>query len=258
VQQALRDLARAEGVAADEGLIAKVAEDAGKATGRVQIAAIAETTPQTRRIAVARPDLVAEYEKLIDAKLPSVMQGVLARQAATPNRTLLAQLRVQFDQLRRQVGGAQRLTDAQRDAANTILRQARRAAGEDFDNVQKAVWRRLRNAREHPDLAAIEGQLRAQGDVSGPRSGALRLHTVTAAGEESFEPMNIEHRVRRSDNPWLYNDPRNLLATDAAQNQQYLESLRKQGSVWPSGEVEDFVVRYGLNDEGWDFRPGPR
>jgi hypothetical protein len=45
---------------------------------------------------------------------------------------------------------------------------------------------------------------------------------------------------------------------DAAQNQRYLESLRQYGGVWPTDVVEDFVIRYRLNSQGIDFRPGPR
>jgi hypothetical protein len=257
VQQALRDLARAEGVAASEPLIAEVASRAGEAMSRVQAAGL-DVVPVARELAVSRPELVAEYERLVDERLPAVMRDVLSRQRATPNRTRLAQLRTQLDQLRRRVGDARQLTDAQRDLANQILRDARQAAEADWGNVRTAVWRRLRNPRRNPDLAAIEQQLRAAGDVQGPRTGALSVRTRGATGDLGFQEMNIEHRVRRSDNPWLYNDPENLLLTDAAQNQQYLESLRQQGSIWPSDAVEEFVVRFGLNDQGIDFGPRGR
>jgi hypothetical protein len=258
IQQALRDLARAEGVAADESMIAKVAARAGTAMGDVQAAGTLEIELQIRELAVSQPQLVADYERLVNEKLPAVMREVLARQGSTPPRVRLAQLRTQFDQLRAQVGDAQRLTNAQRDDANRILRAARDASEADFNNVRDAVWRRLRNLRRNPDLAAIEQQLRAAGDVQGPRSGALRVRMASPEGETSFESMNLEHRVRRSDNPWLYNSPENLIASDAAQNQQYLESLRQQGSIWPSGAVEEFVVRHGLNDQGINFQPHSR
>ena len=64
--------------------------------------------------------------------------------------------------------------------------------------------------------------------------------------------------MRLSDNPWLAKQNRNILLTDAPQNQQYLEGLRQQGSVWPSDPVETFVVRHQLNDEGIDFSPATR
>ena len=78
------------------------------------------------------------------------------------------------------------------------------------------------------------------------------------AGATSFESMNIEHRVRLSDNPWRYNEGANLLLSDSAQNQQYLEALRKEGSIWPTDAVEEFVVRFALNDQGIDFAPQSR
>jgi hypothetical protein len=258
VKQALRDLARAEGVAADMATIEAVAQRTGSAVSELQAAAIVELTPQTRNLAVARPDLVAEYERLVTERLPDVVRDVLAHQGQTPNRTRLAQLRREFDQLRTEVGDAQRLTSDQRDTAHQILREARDLARDDFDNVRDGVWRRLRNPRRNPDLAQIEQQLRTAGDVQGPQTGALRLRTAGATGDIGFDPMNIEHRVRLSDNPWLYNDPANMLASDAAQNQQYLESLRQQGSIWPSNAVEEFIVRFGLNDQGINFAPHSR
>jgi hypothetical protein len=77
---------------------------------------------------------------------------------------------------------------------------------------------------------------------------------VDATGAVRFEPMNIEHRTRLSDNPWLYDNRGNLIITDAAQNQQYLEALRKFG-VWPTGRIEDFVIRHELNRQNVDFSP---
>jgi hypothetical protein len=262
VQQALRDLAHAEGVVADEGLIAEVAARAGKATERAQASAAVRVAAPARRLAVRQPELVAEYERLVDERLPQIMDDVLQRQGATPTRTRLAQLRGQFDQLRAQVGPGQRLTTAQRDLANDILREARQLAEDDWGNVRNAVWRRLRNARQNPDLAAIEAQLRAEGDVGGTGRGALRLRMATEGPGgttiESFQEMNLEHRVRRSDNPWLYNDRQNLILSDVAQNQQYLESLRRHGSIWPTGDIEEFVVRHALNDQGLSFAPATR
>lgn len=81
-------------------------------------------------------------------------------------------------------------------------------------------------------------------------TGTLQIKVRRANGTESFEPLNLEHRVRLSDNPWLAKGNRNIILTDAPQNQQHLEALRKQGSVWPTDAVETFVVRHKLNDEG--------
>jgi hypothetical protein len=217
-----------------------------------------ELRPQTRGLAVSQPRLVAEYERIVNARLPDVMRDVLAGQRSTPTRVRLTQLRAQFDQLRARVGNRQQLTTAERDTANQILREAREAARADFGNVRDAVWQRLRNPAQHPELAQIEQQLRAAGDVAGPQTGAPRVRTVNLAGDFAFEPLNLEHRVRLSDNPWLYNRPENLLASDASQNQQYLEALRQEGSIWPTDAVEDFIVRYGLNDQGIDFAPRSR
>jgi len=265
VEQALRDSARGGDVVADERLIADVAEKAGRATERVQAAGIERLAGPSRRLDVTRPELVAKYEALVDEKLPDIVKDVLKRQgkrAPTPARQRLAQLRTQFDALQAEVGGAVELTAAQRDTANTILREARDLARDDFDNVRDAVWRRLRSARQHPDLASIETELRAAGDVGASREGALALRTVRERPggvlEESFQSMNLEHRTRLSDNPWLYNNPENLLATDVGQNQQYLETLRQRGSIWPTSTTEDFIVRHSLNDENWDFRPRTR
>jgi hypothetical protein len=258
IRQALRDLARAEGVAADEALINAAARTSGEAVVRAQTAAVEASVPQSRTLAVSQPQLVARYQELVNQRLPQVMQDVLAGQRPTANRARLAQLRQQFDQLRSQVGDSQRLTQAQRDLANDLLREARDLASDDFGTVRKAVWRRLRDPRRNPDLAQIEQQLRAAGDVGGPRTGALRVRMTDASGTPSFDSMNIEHRVRLSDNPWGYNEGENLIVSDAAQNQQYLEALRQSGSIWPTDAVEEFVVRFRLNDQFIDFAPGTR
>ena len=257
VQQALRDLARAEGVAADEAMIARAARSSGEAVGRVQAAAVEVVPGPTRTTQLAHPELLAEYERRVDELLPSVVQDVLARQRPTTIRAQLAQLRQRFDQLRAQVGDAPRLTAAQRDAANDLLREARTLSEQDFNLVRTAIWRRLRNARRHPDLAALERRMRAAGDLDAGTTGAPRLRTATDQGI-AYDSMNIEHRVRRSDSPWRYNDPTNLIAADSPQNQQYLEAVRREGSIWPTDAVEDFVVRFGLNDQGIDFAPGSR
>src|SRR6266511_2738192 len=206
-------------------------------------------SPQTRRLALSRPALLAEYERVANAKMPAMVADVLSKQGTTPNRARLVQLRQQFDVLRQSVGAGQ-LTAAQRQTANTILREARDLARADFNNVRDALWRRM---RRDPDLLRIEQELQQAGDAaSGGR--ALRVNTQTASGTQ-FEPLGVEHRTRLSDDPWRYNDPANLIVTDAPQNEQFMEALRQHGFVWPTNDIEDFVVRYGLNEEGLDFFP---
>jgi hypothetical protein len=107
-------------------------------------------------------------------------------------------------------------------------------------------------------LQQIENQLVAAGDAQANPTGTLRIKVVRAEGTEAFEPFNIEHKVRLSDNPWLAKSIRNLIFTDAPQNQQYLEALPPAGSVWPTDAVEGFVVQHGLNDEGINFAPRTR
>ncbi|MGW2826951.1 eCIS core domain-containing protein [Streptomyces sp. NPDC001443] len=216
------------------------------------LAAATVISPQTRAPAVSRPALLAQYESVANSRMAAVVLDVLGRQRATAKRTRLTQLRQQFDQLRRQVGSGP-MTPAQRAAANAVLREARDLARDDFDNVRDAIWRRL---RADPDLQRIEAQLQAAGDAA-PGGTALQVNTRTAAGT-LFQSLGVEHRTRLSDDPWRYNDPANLIVTDAAQNEQYLEALRRHGSIWPTGDVEDFVIRHRLNDQGVDFTPGTR
>lgn len=210
-------------------------------------------SPQTRRLALSEPALLAEYERVANSKMPTVVADVLSAQRSTPNRARLLVLRRQFDQLRQSVGEAP-LTQAQRQQANDILREARDLARSDFDNVRKAVWRRL---RQDPDLVMIEQQMQQAGDAAqGGR--ALQVSTEAANGSMIDEPLGLEHRTRLSDNPWAYNDPTNLIVTDASQNEQFLEALRQHGFVWPTDDIEAFVVRNGLNDQALDFAPQAR
>ncbi|MFG3295919.1 hypothetical protein ACGF3G_44965 [Streptomyces sp. NPDC048179] len=44
----------------------------------------------------------------------------------------------------------------------------------------------------------------------------------------------------------------------ATRTEQFLEALRRHGSVWPTGGVEEFVIRHQLNDQGVDFSPDTR
>ncbi|MEU5046273.1 eCIS core domain-containing protein [Streptomyces griseorubiginosus] len=209
-------------------------------------------SPQTRAPAVSQPRLLAQYERVANSKMGAVVLDVLSRQRTTPTRTRLGQLRQQFDQLRGQVGNGP-MTPTQRADANAILREARDLARADFDNVRDAIWRRLRADTE---LRQIEGQLQTAGDAA-QGGTALQVNTRRAAGTQ-FESLGVEHRTRLSDDPWRYNDPANLIVTDAAQNEQYLEALRRHGSIWPTGDVEDFVIRHQLNDQGVDFGPKTR
>jgi hypothetical protein len=208
--------------------------------------------PQTRGPALSRPELLATYEREANARVPALVADVLSNQQSTPARTRLGVLRQQFDQLRQAVGGGQ-LTAAQRLQANQILREARVLSRADFNNVRNGLWLRL---RREPALSGIEQQMRQAGDVqAGGR--ALRVRTQTGAGTK-FEGLGVEHRTRLSDDPWRYNDPANLIVTDAAQNEQFLEALRQHGHIWPAGDTEDFIIRHGLNDQGLYYAPRKR
>lgn len=213
------------------------------------------TTPQTRNVRVANPELVARYEQAANERLPSMVEATIAAERATPGRARLDQLGTDFDGLRAEVGDAPSLTPQQRARADAILREARDLARTDFGNLQGKVMKRL---RADPVLQAIEAQLVAAGDAQSNPTGTLRIKVVKADGTEGFEPFNLEHRIRLSDNPWMAKGTRNIILTDAPQNQQYLEALRQQGSVWPTDAIERFVVRFRLNDQGVDFAPGTR
>ncbi|MFE5869576.1 hypothetical protein ACFQ6V_13135 [Streptomyces roseifaciens] len=120
-------------------------------------------------------------------------------------------------------------------------------------NLQPKVMRQL---RADPALQALESQLVAAGDARLNPTGTLQIKVACSVdGAETFEPLSLEHRVRRSEIPWLAKDSRNIILTDAPQKQRYLESLRKQGSIWPTDPVEAFVVRHQLNDQAVDFDP---
>jgi hypothetical protein len=223
--------------------------------GRVGPEGPVTITPQTRNVRVANPELVARYEQVANERLPDIVDLTLAAERVTPTRTRLNELGADFDALRTQVGDAPDLTPQQRARANDILREARDLARDDFGGLQQKVMRRL---RADPDLQAIETQLIAAGDAQAGPTGTLRIKVNRADGTDAFEPLNLEHRVRLSDNPWLAKGNRNIILTDAPQNQQYLEALRQQGSVWPTDAVEAFVVRFQLNDQGINFSPGTR
>ncbi|MFF7985766.1 hypothetical protein ACFZDK_42775 [Streptomyces sp. NPDC007901] len=201
---------------------------------------------------MSRPGVLAQYERVANSKMGAVVRDVLRGQRSTATRTRLAQPRLRFDQLRGQVGSGP-MTPAQRTDATAILREARNLARADFNNVRDGIWRRL---RADPDLQRIEGRLQDAGDAA-QGGTALQVNTRTAAGTR-FESLGVELRTRLSDDPWRYNDPANLIVTDAPQNEQFLEALRRHGSIWPTGDVEEFVIRHQLNDQGVDFSPDTR
>ncbi len=238
---------------ASEGLV----KPAPGARGARSTGGPVTTAPQSRYVRVSNPGLVARYERLANEQLPGVINQTLAaeRPIPTAGRARLTELGIDFGALRTEVGDAPTLTPQQRARANTILREARDLAREDFSGLQRKVMRRL---RREPALQAVENQLAAAGDARLNPTGTLQIKVFRADGTEGFEPLNLEHRIRLSDNPWLAKNSQNILLTDAPQNQQYLEALRRQGSVWPTDPVEAFVVRHQLNDEGVDFAPGTR
>jgi hypothetical protein len=252
VEQGLDDASRAGDLAIDRSFAEHVAESAG-----AKVDEILELKEPTRHVAVRKPELLAQYERLANAQMPKVVSDVLAAQSKrpTPPRRRLKELAERFTELRREVGAGEQLTDAQRTRAMTILREARKAARKDFQNVQRAIMRRL---RKDPELAELERQLRAAGDISGGATGGIRIRTRTDEGKIVHEPANVEHLRRLSDNPWAYNDPANLVLTDAVQNQHRLEELRKHGWVWPTDDVERFVITHGLHDQAGTRAPGRR
>ncbi|MET0782179.1 MAG: hypothetical protein ABWZ16_11750 [Microbacterium sp.] len=250
LRQALRDRARDADSALDAAFVEDIADDAAET-----LINMLHETPQTRRVSVSRPAVLAEYERLANSKMRGIVSDVLAKQRATPTRKRLEELREEFAALREQVDEGTELTPAQREQALKILAEARDKSRADFNNVRDGVNGRLRKDK---DLRDLEAKLRAAGDVTDDAGGGLRVRTTTDAGDIKFEPLNIEHRVRLSDNPWAYNQYENLLVTDAAQNQQFLEALRKHGGIWPTDDTERFVITHGLHDQKGDFRPGAR
>ncbi len=242
---------------ADKEIDEAFKEEKGKLDVRKTPPKAEESQPQKREPEMSsktRESLLAEYEQVATKKIPQIVREILKDQELTPTRKQLAVLKDRFDKLMGKVGDSPKLTAAQRKEAEEILEEARVLAREDFGNVQKAVWRRL---RQDPDLIEIEKKLRKTGDV-GPGKRALQIPTkrIDESGVE-FESQGLEHRVRLSDDPWLYNHPENLLVTDAAQNEQYLEAIRQHG-IWPTTETEAFVVRHGLSSQPYDFAPGSR
>lgn len=207
----------------------------------------------SRNVGVNDKELLAEYERLADKKLPWMLDLVLAKHASTPTaaRQTLVKLEADFRKLMATVPQGAELTAKQRADATDILREARELARKDFSNVQQAVWEHLRGDE---DLKKIEAKMVAKGDV-GPGEAALRIGTMRTSGK-GYGSMDLEHSARLSDQPLRYNERNNLMVTDAFQNQQFNEALRKHGKVWATDELEAFVIFHRLNDQGIDFMPG--
>ena len=217
-----------------------------------------QSEPRNRKPALSKKqgELLGGYEAKADEKVPKVVAAVLAKQAKTPTptRKRLGVLRDRFEDLMSKVGDAPALTEAQRERADEILTEARELARGDFDTLADSIWRRL---RQDPELLEIEKKLRAA-KVVGPGEGALQIKTkpIKGTGTE-FESLTLEHGVRLSDDPWLYNSPDNLFVTDASQNEQYLEAIRR-GGIWPTSKIEEFVVRHKLSAQKTVYAPGSR
>jgi hypothetical protein len=212
-----------------------------------------ELAPQTRRVAVsdASRTLLAQYERLANQRIRAVLTDVM-RQGSTPNRRELADLLRRFRDLMGQVGEAP-LTPAQRSTAEAILRRARKLSQRDWGNVRNAIWARL---SKDPELSALAERMVAKGDAQIGRLGQLKIRTAHDAGGVKFQALEPDHLVRRTDNPWRYSDPTNLNLTDSAQNQQFLETLRQQGSIWATDDIERFVVGNGLSSQSTTRLPG--
>ncbi|WP_158688099.1 MULTISPECIES: DUF4157 domain-containing protein [Actinomycetes] len=213
--------------------------------------------PQARELAVSSLRLLGEYEQLANAKLPGIVTELTKNPRETSNRVRLASLGADFQALMNEVGDAATLNPSQRRRAEAILSEARPLGKQQYANLRGRITNQL---REDEQLKGIAQQLVRRGDAIDDGRGALKVRIKDKnTGTISYEPLNLEHRIRETDNPWATKLPGNLAVTDAPQNQQYLESLRELGSIWPSGDrVESFVVKHGLNKEGVDFRPGAR
>jgi hypothetical protein len=255
VEQSVKD-AKARSaldIEVDEAFAEYVGKSAGDAVDRVL-----HLSPGTRKTVLSGPAggaLLAKYERVFDSKLEAAIGDVVKRELAPTKakRARLAVLHQRFAAFRAQVGDAVTLTAKQRDDAMTILNEARDLANELWKGLQPKLQKALRADTE---LKAIENEMRALGDVSNKKTGAIRVRVQKADGTIDYESLNIEHKVRKSDNPWRYDDPDNLTATDAPLNQASLETLREHGHIWPEvGSIDDFVVRHGLNRQGKDFAP---
>jgi hypothetical protein len=207
---------------------------------------VLQLAPQTRRAAVANPQLLADYERLANERMAAITRDVLGAQRATPARLRLQVLFQDFESLRRSVGD-RALTEVERQQAMQILREARDLARTDFGTLRTSIWRRM---RADPDLERLARDMAAGSDAQlGRRAGSVRIRTLWDEGDEAYQALEVEHKVRLSDNPWRYNDPDNLILTDSAQNQQYLEALRREGGIWATEDVERFVISHGLLDQ---------
>jgi hypothetical protein len=230
--------------------------DAGRGFIAATRSGVVHIDPQTAHVAVSRPELLARYEGLATRKLPQIVAEVLSRQGSTPPRRRLDALHRRFETLRNGIPVDRvELTPAERARASAILQEARDLARKDFNNLRKAVWNRLRS---DPELRALAAQMQAAGDVELERRTGrvhVRVRTETETGDIVFRPLDLEHRGRLSDNPWRYNDPENLIVTDAPLNQQYLEALRRYGGIWGTEETEAFITRHNLTEQTSGYGP---
>ena len=186
---------------------------------------------QTRRAAPRRGDLLAKYASEANQRMPQIVDRVTANQRNTRTRERLRIQGVLFGRLMNEVGDSRELSASQRAKAMDILREARQLARADFGNLRAPITRELRRDQV---LEAIAVELRKAGDVNDAQRGALRVRTTNDATRGiTFEPLNLEHRIRLTDNPWLYNDRNNLIVTDGPQNQQYLRLCASTGFGQP-------------------------
>ena len=198
-----------------------------RATGPRPVPGAESRTPQTRRVEVSQPAVLARYQARAKEKMTQAANDVKARRRDSTKRRELAALREPFEAIMNQAGNASELTPKQREDANRILRRARPLARDDFGSFAPSVNGEL---RKDPEMQALERQLIRAGDAASG-SGALRVQTCsTYHGAVRFEPLNVEHGTRLGDNPWRHDDPAHLMLTDAAQNQQFLEELRNTGA----------------------------
>ena len=121
--------------------------------------------------------------------------------------------------------------------------------------MRPAVWRRI---HRDPDVLKIRDELVALGDakLNKDPSSALQVKTHLAEGKNRFRPLEMEHQIRISENPWKYNIGANTSFTTSYGNRILSEQIRKTG-LWVGGDkVEEFVVRVGLVDQKSIGLPG--
>ena len=206
----------------DVELDAAFAEHVGDAVDRVL-----QITPGTR---YGRPEaaLLAAYEKKFDSKIAAPWTGSSSARASPPSAC--AWTCCSGSSRRCAPRSARQLTAKQRDDAMRILNEARDVA----DGQEVAAEQPRRNCGRIPSSRLSKTRCAPSGRPR-PQDGAIRVKVQRPTWTFDYESLNIEHKARKSDNPWRYNDPANLTASDAPLNQAYLETLRKHGHIWPQG-----------------------